>query len=72
MRWKPRGEWQPSIPSDPTAVSPTLRPSVPTWAMRVGPLPETHELEPSLRHSTLLWKEVQRSEPPGVPERREE
>lgn len=57
MTWKPRGEWQAVMTS--TAISPTLRPCVPTWTARVMRLPPQEVLEPELRRSSLAWKEVQ-------------
>ena len=63
MQWKARGEWQPAMPSDPTPISPTLRPSVPTWTTRVMRLPPEPTLKPELRRSSLAWKEVRLSSP---------
>ncbi len=64
MKWKPRGEWQPAMRSEPTPLSPTLRPSVPTWTARVMRLPVELTLNPELRRSSFAWKEVRLS-PPG-------
>ena len=58
MKWNPRGEWQSAMASDPTPLSPTLRPSVPTWTGRVLRLPPETRLKPELRRSSLAWKEV--------------
>lgn len=59
MEWKPRGEWQPLMPSFPSALSATLRPSVPTWTTRVIRLPPEEKVKPELRRSSLAWKEMQ-------------
>ena len=56
MRFKPRGEWH-WIHDEPTALSPTLRPPVPTWAEWVSPLPKEKPPPPGPHRSTLGWKE---------------
>lgn len=56
MRFKPRGEWH-WIQPEPTPLSPTLRPPVPTWAEWVSPLPREKPPAPGLRRSALGWKE---------------
>lgn len=55
MNLKPRGEWEPP-PRPPTAVSPTLRPPVPTWTDWVRP---PQKIQPrALLRSKLSWKEL--------------
>ncbi|MDP2274401.1 MAG: hypothetical protein Q8N23_04885 [Archangium sp.] len=63
MKWRPRGEWRPAMPSEATPLSPTLRPSVPTWTTRVTQLPPEPTLKAELRRSSLAWKEVRLSTP---------
>lgn len=72
VQWKPQEEWQPRLPSEPSALAPTLRPAVPVFTshfMRT-PVPLTLEqgekLTRALRRSSLAWKEVQ---PPAAARR---
>ena len=54
---KPLQHGERKLISEPTSLSPTLRPAVATWAMRACPLPPQHPLEAARRRSGLAWKE---------------
>lgn len=57
MKWKSRGEWE-LIRSEPTPLSPTLRPCPQIYVRRACPLVQAVAPEAVLRRSVVAWKEL--------------